>query len=80
MKTAISLPDELFDAVERIVRRTKRPRSEVYAEALREYLARHDPDEITETYSRLAAEIEESPEDREFRQATNRAVFKASEW
>ena len=41
MKTAISLPDELFESVERIVRRSKRHRSEVYADALREYVARH---------------------------------------
>jgi metal-responsive CopG/Arc/MetJ family transcriptional regulator len=80
MKTAISLPDELFNAVERIVRRTKRHRSEVYADALREYVARHDPDEITETINRVVPHLEETPEEREFRYAAARELFKASEW
>jgi metal-responsive CopG/Arc/MetJ family transcriptional regulator len=47
MKTAISLPDDLFADAERLSRRLKMPRSRVYSEAVREYVARHDPDEVT---------------------------------
>jgi metal-responsive CopG/Arc/MetJ family transcriptional regulator len=38
MKTAISLPDDLFRAAERHARRAGKSRSELYAQALSEYL------------------------------------------
>lgn len=57
MKTAISLPDEVFDAAEREARRTRKSRSQLYAEALSEYLARHAPDEVTEAVNRVVDEI-----------------------
>ena len=41
MKTAISLPDELFDAAEKMARRLGMSRSQLYATALREYLEAH---------------------------------------
>ena len=40
MKTAVSVPDELFEAAERQAERTKKSRSQLYAEAIAEYLAR----------------------------------------
>ncbi len=48
MKTAVSVPDEIFEAAERQALRAKKSRSQLYAEALAEYLARHVPDEVTE--------------------------------
>ena len=48
MKTAVSLPDAVFRGAERHARRTRKSRSQLYAEALVEYLARHAPDEVTE--------------------------------
>jgi metal-responsive CopG/Arc/MetJ family transcriptional regulator len=41
MKTAISLPDELFDAAEEMARRLGMSRSQLYATAVREYLEAH---------------------------------------
>src|ERR1700704_4101975 len=41
MKTAISIPNDLFDGAERLARRTRRSRSRLFTDALREYLARH---------------------------------------
>jgi len=41
MKTAISIPDELFHEVELCSRRLKVSRSRLFAVAAREYLARH---------------------------------------
>jgi predicted transcriptional regulator len=46
MKTAVSVPDDLFQAGERLARRLGLSRSGLYARALQEFLARHD-DEIT---------------------------------
>ncbi len=47
MKTAVSIPDETFRAGERLAKRLKKSRSRLYADALREYVARHDPATIT---------------------------------
>ncbi|MFL5301088.1 MAG: ribbon-helix-helix protein, CopG family, partial [Anaeromyxobacteraceae bacterium] len=47
MKTAISLPDDLFEQAERLARRLDKSRSELYREAVAEYVARHDPEAIT---------------------------------
>ena len=47
MKTAVSVPDDLFAQVDRLARHSRRSRSEVYSAALREYVARHAPDEVT---------------------------------
>jgi len=47
MKTAVSIPDDVFDRAERLAKRTKRSRSRIFSDALREYLARHSPDEVT---------------------------------
>jgi metal-responsive CopG/Arc/MetJ family transcriptional regulator len=38
MKTAVSIPDALFEKVERLARREKRSRSELFSAALREYV------------------------------------------
>ena len=48
MKVAISIPDPLFEDAEKLARKLKKPRSRLYAEAVREYLDVHDPKAITE--------------------------------
>jgi metal-responsive CopG/Arc/MetJ family transcriptional regulator len=57
MKTAVSIPDDAFEKVERYARRAKRSRSEVFSAALREYMARHAPDEVTDAINRAVGEI-----------------------
>ena len=57
MKTAISIPDEVFKDAERYARHTRKSRSELYSKALAEYLARHAPDEITQVMNRVADSI-----------------------
>ena len=47
MKTAVSLPDDLFRDAERLAKRLGRSRSRLYRDALAEYVARHDPDDVT---------------------------------
>jgi metal-responsive CopG/Arc/MetJ family transcriptional regulator len=47
MKTAISVPDDVFQAGERLAQRLGLSRSGLYAKALQDFLARHDDDEIT---------------------------------
>ena len=63
MKTAvISLPDDVFAAAELLVQRLEIDRSELYATALREYLARRGDDAITTALDRVYAEPENRPD------------------
>jgi len=53
MRIAVSLPDDLFKSADRFARKQKKTRSQLYAEALAEYLLRHDADEITAALDRV---------------------------
>jgi len=53
MKTAISLPDDLFHKAERVAARLKVSRSELYARALAAYLREHDGDQVTRAIDRV---------------------------
>lgn len=55
MKTAISLPDEIFEQAEVLAARLRLSRSALYRNALSEYLLRHDPSELTEAMDRAVA-------------------------
>jgi predicted transcriptional regulator len=78
MKTAVSVPDDVFEEAEQLARRTKRSRSEVYSRALAEYLARHAPDRVTEAMDRALAEVGESADP--FPRAASRRTLKRSAW
>lgn len=78
MKTAISIPDEVYAGAERLARQTKKSRSRLFSDALREYLARHAPDEITEAMNRACAEAGQL-KDR-FVTAAARRTLERSEW
>jgi metal-responsive CopG/Arc/MetJ family transcriptional regulator len=78
MKTAVSLPDEVFLAAEKHARRAKKSRSQLYAEALAEYLARHAPDEVTEAMNRVVDELPQ-PVDP-FVSAAARRVLERTDW
>lgn len=55
MKTAVSIPDDLFADADRLANRFKTSRSQLYARALAEFLARHDDDRITEALNQAYA-------------------------
>jgi len=78
MKTAVSLPEEVFEAAERQARRTQKSRSQLYAEALSEYLARHAPDEVTEAMNRVVDEVGETPDP--FVTEAVRRILERTEW
>lgn len=79
MKTAISLPDDLFQAAERQAKRTQKSRSQLYSEALAEYLSRHAPDEVTDSMNRVADKVRESAPDP-FIAAAARRILDRTEW
>ena len=77
MKTTASIPDEVFERVERLARREGRSRSEVFSAALAEYVARHAPDEVTDAMNRVCAEVGDQPG---FVTAAGRRILKRTEW
>lgn len=62
MKTAVSLPDDLFRMAETAARKLKMSRSQLYAAALSEFLNRRESKKITarlnEIYSKDPAELD----------------------
>ena len=62
MKTAVSLPDDLFRRAEATARRLRLSRSELYAKAIAEFLTSQQTNSITERlndlYSRSPAKVE----------------------
>lgn len=78
MKTAVSIPDGLFEEAERLAKRTKRSRSRVFSDALREYLARHSSNEITRAMDEALSEI--GIEEDGFGAASARRTLERNEW
>jgi metal-responsive CopG/Arc/MetJ family transcriptional regulator len=48
MKTAISIPDDIFQSAEQLARRLGVSRSELYVQALKSYLQVHHEDQVTD--------------------------------
>ncbi len=78
MKTAVSIPDDVFQRVERLASQERRSRSEVYAAALVEYLARHVHDEVTDAMNRVCGEVDQNND--AFLAAAGRRVLADTEW
>ncbi len=78
MKTAVSIPDDVFEKAERLARRAKRSRSEVFSAALAEYVARHAPDEVTDAMNRVCADVGNQQDP--FVAAAGRRLLQNIEW
>ena len=78
MKTAVSIPDEVFEKVERLARRARKSRSEVFSDALREYVARHAPDEVTDSINQVCDRI--GGQDDPFVRTAGRRILEKAEW
>ena len=79
MKTTVSLPDRVYREAEDYAKRTRKSRSQLYAEALAEYLARHAPDEVTETMNVVVDELGNASADS-FVQRAGRRMLGSVEW
>ncbi len=77
MKTAISIPDDLFADAEHLARELKKSRSRLYGDAVREYVARHSAEGITESLDRLCDEVESRGD---FARAAARRTLERSDW
>lgn len=78
MKTAVSIPDELFQRAERLAKQAKKSRSQVFKEALADYVARHASDDVTDAMDRVCAEVGDVPDG--FVSAAARRVLRRVDW
>lgn len=78
MKTAVSIPNELFETAERLARRTRKSRSQLFSDALREYVAHRSPDKVTESMDQALAEI--GDEGDQFVALASRRRLERTEW
>lgn len=78
MKTAVSIPDSVFEEAERLAAELQTSRSELYSRALQEYVARHAPDRLTEAMNRVVEEV--GSDSDEFSRRAARQVLERVEW
>lgn len=71
MKVAVSIPDSIFKAAERLARERNLPRSQVFAEALSAYLEEHGSEAITaaldEVYAKQSSGLAPALERAQFK-------------
>ena len=78
MKTAIPIPDELFEQAEQLAETLGTSRSELYRNALERYLNSHNPDLIQETLDRVLEGLEGT--DNELASKAAESILRATEW
>jgi predicted transcriptional regulator len=78
MKTAVSIPDDLFRQADALAGRLGKSRSEVYREALADYVARREPGAVTRALDEIADEL--AADDRRFAVEAARRTLERSEW
>jgi metal-responsive CopG/Arc/MetJ family transcriptional regulator len=60
MKTAVSLPDTLYERAEQTASYMGIPRSQLFARALEEFISRHNGEMITEQINKVYEQIDQS--------------------
>lgn len=78
MKVAVSIPDDVFAEAERLVARFHTSRSEIYARALKAFVADHAPDRVTEAMDQVVDSV--GAESDDFARAAARRVLTKVEW
>ncbi|MBM4123516.1 MAG: hypothetical protein FJ246_00950 [Nitrospira sp.] len=79
MKTAISIPDTEFEAAERLAKRLRVSRSQLYRKAITDFVARHAETRVTEKLNEVYAEPAESVLDELWQRAQAKSV-QTNEW
>jgi len=77
MKTAISIPDDLFADAEQLAGELKKSRSRLYGDAVREYVARHSAESVTDALDRVCDEVEGHSD---FAGAAASRILERSDW
>jgi metal-responsive CopG/Arc/MetJ family transcriptional regulator len=79
MKTAISIPDDVFAEAERFAKKLGVSRSELFTRAVRRFVEQHQAQEVRASYDRAFASDACGDED-EFRAAAIRKTLGDVEW
>ena len=78
MKTTVSIPDDIFEKIDRLARRAGRSRSEIFRAALSEYVTRHAPNGVGEAMDPVCEFAGGAPD--AFVGAVGRRVLEKTEW
>jgi hypothetical protein len=78
MKTAVSIPDDIFKKAERLARRMNKSRSQLFSNALADYVARHSSDQITEAMNQVCDQV--GGETDGFTSVASRRTLERVEW
>jgi len=82
MKTAVSIPDAVFEKGEAVAKRLDISRSELYARAVAAFVDAHSPDAITDSINAVLDELtpDEREEDLKIIRAGARQTMKRNPW
>jgi len=78
MKTALSIPEDVFEQGERLARRLHVTRSRLYARALADFVVQHEDDTITSAMNEVLREV--GVESDEFTRRAARQALRRVEW
>jgi predicted transcriptional regulator len=78
VKTAVSIPDQVLRQADRLARRLKESRSQLFSNAVAEYVARHTPGPVTQALDELCDELGSQPD--AFVTEASRRVLERTEW
>ena len=78
MKVAVSIPDPVFAATERLIQDWGTTRSALYARALDAFVAEHAPDRVTEAMNKVFDDL--ATESDPVIDAGARQVLRHTEW
>ncbi len=78
MKTAISVPDEVFAEAERYARKMGKTRSQLYSDALRQYLLQRSPDAVTQAMNEVCEKVDQRQDG--FVRAASRRMLRRESW
>lgn len=80
MKTAISVPDDVFARVDAAAREDGVSRSEFFANAARAFLEQRSQGMLERRIDHALASLDEPPDDRAFVRASGRRALAVDDW
>ena len=78
MKAAVSIPDEVFTEGERLARRLRTSRSQLYARALADFVLQHEDDQVTAAMNHVLDDV--GAEVNQFSRRAARQTLRHVEW
>lgn len=78
MKTVISIPDDIYASAESLAKCLRKTRSQLFSDAVAEYIARHSPDEVTAAMDKVCEDA--GTGDVRFVTSAARRILERSEW